>query len=498
MRAYIFDGINSFGMTRAVATMPTLLHISVFLFFASLIDFLFPIYATVAYATFGCIGVFALTYAILTVLPNIYLNCPYGTPLSGFTWRVFQFSIFGFLWTILTIEVLFRKTVTNVLGFANQHVINPHRLKTWRESLERKVKIHRQWFSQSLRKSVELSAYRAESRVLTSALEWTLTALDEDKEIEDFTARVPGFFDSRAVPDATSAVLSLMSHQPDTDPVFGSRLRDLLETCIPGTSPLDEKMRKYRLRVCLNCLWSFGRAYNQLGVSQPLPTYFPNSLIPEIARRVQTEEDSAIRAMGRCVVALIINKFATDLNSRTFPVDDGVLAFLSSILGTESYDLQFLLHQPGAVALANMISLGFGEVGTLVADEIPPDVLDVVQQTLAILSQDHLSQEDAELQTEQTVAVFSNSNGKFEHILVSRLFDLLATCIQAPSPLTEDVRMSCLRMCLTGLWYIGQAFNRLGKSVPLPPYICAAFTPELMRGIRQHREKSIMDRFSCF
>jgi hypothetical protein len=99
-------------MTRAVATMPTLLHISVFLFFAGLIDFLFPIYATVAYATFGCIGVFALAYAILTVLPNVYLNCPYGTPLSGLTWRVFQFSAFGFLWTILTIEILFRKTVT--------------------------------------------------------------------------------------------------------------------------------------------------------------------------------------------------------------------------------------------------------------------------------------------------------------------------------------------------------------------------------------------------
>jgi hypothetical protein len=83
MRAYIFDGINRFGMARAVATMPTLLHISVFLFFAGLVEFLFPIHATVAYATLGCIMVFALAYAILTVLPNIYLNCPYGTPLSG-------------------------------------------------------------------------------------------------------------------------------------------------------------------------------------------------------------------------------------------------------------------------------------------------------------------------------------------------------------------------------------------------------------------------------
>ncbi|KAH9071478.1 hypothetical protein EDB83DRAFT_2198475, partial [Lactarius deliciosus] len=83
MRAFIFDGINRFGMARAVATMPTLLHISVFLFFSGLVDFLFPIYTSVAYVTLGYIMVFALAYAILTVLPNIYLNCPYATPLSG-------------------------------------------------------------------------------------------------------------------------------------------------------------------------------------------------------------------------------------------------------------------------------------------------------------------------------------------------------------------------------------------------------------------------------
>jgi hypothetical protein len=63
MRAFIFDGISRFGMARAVATMPTLLHISVFLFFAGLVEFLFPIYLTVAYAVLGCIGVFAVAYA---------------------------------------------------------------------------------------------------------------------------------------------------------------------------------------------------------------------------------------------------------------------------------------------------------------------------------------------------------------------------------------------------------------------------------------------------
>jgi hypothetical protein len=116
MRAFIFDGISRFGMARAVATMPTLLHISVFLFFAGLVEFLFPICMTVAYAALGCIGVFAVAYAILTVLPNIYLNCPYSTPLSGITWRITQFSVMGSLWTVLGIERLFRKFLPKSLS----------------------------------------------------------------------------------------------------------------------------------------------------------------------------------------------------------------------------------------------------------------------------------------------------------------------------------------------------------------------------------------------
>ncbi|KAI9447532.1 hypothetical protein H4582DRAFT_2137090, partial [Lactarius indigo] len=265
MRAYIFDGISRFGMARAVATMPTLLHISVFLFFAGLVEFLFPIYTTVAYATLSCIMVFALAYAILTVLPTIRLNCPYSTPLSGFTWLISQLSMIGFLWTILNIESLFRTLLSTLRSLAGQHALETHGLKRWRETLEKRVKIRRQWFSQGLRKSVELGAYIAESRVVTSALVWTLAALDEDKEIEDFAARVPGFFDSRVVPDAKLAILPLMSHQPNTDPILGSRLYDLLKTCIPETSILDEKTRENRLQVCMKCLWSFARAYNQLG-----------------------------------------------------------------------------------------------------------------------------------------------------------------------------------------------------------------------------------------
>ncbi|KAI9457994.1 hypothetical protein BJY52DRAFT_446804 [Lactarius psammicola] len=492
MRAYIFDGLNRFGMAQAVATMPRLLHISVFLFFAGLIEFLFPIYTTVAYATLGCILAFALAYAILTVLPNIFLNCPYGTPLSGYTWRIIHFFVFVFLRIILEI----RKSLSKIWSLANRRARQSDGLQKWRKTLEEQVKVHRQLFWQGLRKSVELSAYRAKSMVVTGALEWALTALDEDKEIEEFAAQVPGFFNSRVVPDATSAVLSLMSHEPNTDPIFGSRLYDLLKTCIPETSVLDENMRKNRLQICLNCLWYFGRAYNQLGISQPLPSYFRNSLIPEIVRRVQTEEDSSVHVVGHCFVALIINKLAADINSRTDPISNRELAYLSTILDTESRDVQFLLEQPSAIALANMVSFIFDKVDTLFADTIPLDVLDVVQQTLDILSQSQSlpaqGWADSELQIDQSTAMINISKRKFERVILFRLNDLLNTCtpaIPTSSPLTEEVRMGCLRVCLKGLWYFARAPNQLENLVPLPPNIYITFSnPEMTRHIREQHD----------
>ncbi|KAH8979480.1 hypothetical protein EDB92DRAFT_372944 [Lactarius akahatsu] len=376
----------------------------------------------------------------------------------------------GFLWTVL----LFRKSLSKLWSLANQYAHEPHGPKKWRETLTREVNMRRQWFSQGMRKSVELGAYRADSTVVTSALVWTLTALDEDKEIETFAARIPGFFDSRVVPDATLAVLPLMSHHSNTDPIFGSRLYDLLKTCIPATSILDEKMRKNRLQICLNCLWYFGRAYDQPGVSQALPSYFPNFLVPEITRRIQAEEDSDVHMIGRCFVALIVNKLAADIDSRTDPISDGELACLSALPGTNGHDVKLLLSQPGAVALMNMISLTFDGIGGLATSKVPSGVLDVVQQTLGILSQARSSQENAEVRLDQPIAIINGSDGTFERILVSRLLDLLNTCMQ-PTSLTEEVRKGCGGACLKGLWYFGRAFNQLGNSVPLPSYICIAF-----------------------
>ncbi|KAH8982851.1 hypothetical protein EDB92DRAFT_1768540, partial [Lactarius akahatsu] len=89
-RAYMFDGIASFKMSRVVKAMPMLLHLSIFLFFAGLIDFLWNANSTIGHWILGFISVFTFAYLAMTVLPNLYLNCPYSTPLSELSWRFSQ------------------------------------------------------------------------------------------------------------------------------------------------------------------------------------------------------------------------------------------------------------------------------------------------------------------------------------------------------------------------------------------------------------------------
>lgn len=218
--------------------------------------------------------------------------------------------------------------------------------------------------------------------------------------------------------------------------------------------------------MCLKGLWYFGQACNQLGNSVSLPSYIYIAFTPEMIRGIRQHRDLAVRVIGRCVGALVVNKLTTNLNSHTDLIRGVELECLSAILSTKGRDVELLVRQPGAVSLANHISLVFDAAGTWVTDAISLDVLGVAQQTLTTLSPVLSAQENDDLQLEQSIAIFNGSYREFERVLVSHLLDILNTCIQETSPLTEEVRTSCLRMCLKGLWYIGRSFHQLGNSVP--------------------------------
>ena len=398
IRAYVFDGVKGTNMYRAVEALPLLLHISVFLFLAGLIEFLFPINDTVAFSILGYILAFVSVYAILTVLPNLILNCPYRTPLSGFAWRISQVSALAILLIIRQLEGSLHEMLSSLWhrtnrGLAGLQGPQPAR---WKEKLESQIRTRRNRLVDGMRRSVMLSATGAPWKVDAKALHWTLTVLDDDNEIEEFVARMPGFFESPTVPDATSAILALMDAPSDrSDPILGSRMHDLLKTCEPEVSPLLDDARRNRLRVCLKSLWYCGRGYNQPTYSAPLPSYVRRVFaVPEMILQIRSEEDISVRIIGRCFESLLAKKLVQDVfdhpkrHSRTgrgIFVTQAELLCLSTLFDATSKDVMDWLGQRGVISLANIVSLATSEADFLASDNVPSEALDILQKTLEIL-----------------------------------------------------------------------------------------------------------------
>ncbi|KAI9447609.1 hypothetical protein H4582DRAFT_10897 [Lactarius indigo] len=392
IRGYMFSGISMFKLSQAIKIMPILLHLSIFLFFAGLVVFVWDLRPAAGYCTLGLVAVFGVCYATLTVLPYIYLNSPYSTPFSEFAWRTSQRIL-------LAIFLLIKRLQDLSLSFLlrgkpiYQRPEDLSRWAQWEEVVRTRIKTHQKWLKDGLQKSILDGATAAPSDMDKDSLAWTLTVLDDDREFEDFVARIPGFFESDSIPHASSVMLSLISDRPSRpdqfDPILGSRINDLLKKCVPGTSPLTEQLRRNRLRVCMRTLWYFAREYNRLGDATPLPCYvrkvFAN---PEMSRRIQSEGDLAARLIGRCFSCLIVRKLAQDIRSRTslrVRVNPAELSCLAAILGKSSREVVDLLSQPDEICLANIVFLISSEAHTLVEEKVPLEVLDILLKTLNML-----------------------------------------------------------------------------------------------------------------
>ena len=200
-------------------------------------------------------------------------------------------------------------------------------------------------------------------------------------------------------------------------------------------------------------MWEFAREYSERGNSAPFPSYVTVAFTnPEVARRIRKQCNLVVRVMGHCVEALVVNKLTADINSRDISVSTDELTYLSTILRAQSHDLRLCLSQHGTVELVNLASLSFGDVLSFRADKMPPSTRTVLQKTIAILSETLPAQSNVELPQDQATALTDLSDEWHERTIASRLNGLLDVCIPGTFSLMDNVRTSCLRMCLETLW----------------------------------------------
>ena len=248
----------------------------------------------------------------------------------------------------------------------------------------------------------------------------------------------------------------------------------------------------------LKNLWHFTRLYIERGNSIPLPSYFYIAFTHTgITRRIYGGNDITAHVTGRCVGALVIDKLVADIKSGTIPVNDAVIACISDILHSESRDVRLCLNQPGIVELVNMASLVLGYVDSFKVSDVPLDLHKVLQQTLVILSQAVPPQENTGIHSDQAAVLSHISDDGPERTIVSRLYGLLKTCISDASPLVEEVRTSCLRMCLKTLWLSSKAYHH--TSNPLPHYFPLMLaSSEMTRHFQTEQDPIIRLTGCCF
>ena len=181
MHAFFANGVDKMHIPWAVEGLPTLLHLSLFLFFGGLVIFLFNVDREVFTSVVPWIGLFSIVYGTITLLPLIRQDSPYYAPLSMPAW---------FLYTsipYLTFEVLAFITGSRYGGF-----------QTW-ERCHNLREHYRGWMLGGVEKVAEETVSEQSSKIDVRILGWTINALGNDDSLEKFFEAIPGLFNSKLV-----------------------------------------------------------------------------------------------------------------------------------------------------------------------------------------------------------------------------------------------------------------------------------------------------------
>jgi hypothetical protein len=183
IRAFFAEGIDKFLLPWAVEALLTMLHLSLFLFFASLAVFLWNVNLTIFKLVLSWVGLCTALYGCITLVPIFRHDSPYHTPLSLPAWH-FVTGI-----PYLTFRALLKLPLLYDFSRGTYYRIS-HMAESYRDLLV-----------QGMQKTAEETALCSPPEIVTCAFLWTFDSLDEDHELERFFAGLPGFRSSKMVKD---------------------------------------------------------------------------------------------------------------------------------------------------------------------------------------------------------------------------------------------------------------------------------------------------------
>ena len=246
LRQYLHEGIKHWKMRAIAEAVPGLIHISLFLFFIGLADFLFSSYAIVGKITIIPIAVSAMIYIISSIAPVIFPQSPYRTSFSGLAWKISRW--------------LFRRSFKDRFGGTlGWHMADGQLQLAMAENDARKDRDEK-------------------------AIRWLVDNLTEDTEMESLASGIPGSFDAKwgvKVWGGDTGTTSSSTGTPTAFPI------DTL------TSNFPQFLKRRSTRGSL-----FSRANSDLNPNlypnlnrNPNPNPIPNSIPMAIQRPISVHKD---------------------------------------------------------------------------------------------------------------------------------------------------------------------------------------------------------------
>ena len=266
IRALFANGVDEMHVPWAVEGLPTLLHLSLFLFFGGLAIFLFNVDQEVFTCVVSWIGFFSIVYGLVTLLPSFRNDSPYNTPLSIVAW--FLHARMQYL--ALKVLVYYRKRYQKY----------PIDYWTWKNQMERRLN---SWKSLSVEKKAEESAEEQSSEIDVRILGWTISALGDDDSLEKFFEAIPGFFNSKLVDLESDFPLSLFKTLWDALDGFIGRTT--------SSNSVTERVKHRRDTICTDIISMIPHLHDHANDNLNLSPY-------DYERPVSIEK---LQAMGRWI-----------------------------------------------------------------------------------------------------------------------------------------------------------------------------------------------------
>ena len=414
VRSLLLVGTRRYNIPIIVEILPTLLHLSVYLFLGGLVITFNTVNKTVAIAVDVAVGVSGLAYIVLSVLPCLDVKCPYRTPISKILWYPCH--------ALLSFAALcLHRCILGLHGLLNQPVLSRGQgvLLRWLKSRGFSVSNHWRFLTDGLEKSIvhrAVETLRDEDRERVTWL-FNRLAIGDKRKFLKFAASIP----KRKIPDFIPPIESV---------TFRESLYVLLRNCVTSryTTWGDEDVQ-LSLSLCLQAISHIIKA--KAPTIPDLNFIRAHFADTGLMRLLWGDMDDSIRISSRSICALVARQVV-----RKQRLKGAVLSWLQEVTGEPSHSIL----EAGVTVLDQMNFKSFVN-GALPHRNFSDEDTTVFNETLAILlgirtdGPDHFTTRDWQTQLSEEVGRIQ----RYDYHGGSEIFDRLRLVFPSlPHPVTTS------------------------------------------------------------